>query len=127
MIKAIDIGIPNALAFRVSDSITESDVSETLAQAKLLGEKYKRITIYEEIESFKGLEFSAVLEKLKYLVNVGISNISAAAILTDKQWLQKIVKAEDKIFRNIDIQCFSLEQRDEAVQFLNRYRPEKLD
>ncbi|WP_152453898.1 STAS/SEC14 domain-containing protein [Microbulbifer sp. THAF38] len=63
----------------------------------------------------------------KYLADVGISNISAAAILTDKRWLQKIVRVEDKIFRNMDIRCLSLDQREEAIQFLKHYAPENMD
>ncbi|GAB2884885.1 STAS/SEC14 domain-containing protein [Microbulbifer echini] len=127
MIKAIDIGIPNALGFSISGEITESDVSEALIKAKSLGEHFGNITIYEEVESFQGLEISALTKKFKYLLDVGVSNISAAAILTDKKWLQKIVRLEDKIFRNIDIRCFSLEQREEAIHFLEQYAPNGSD
>ncbi|WP_226647799.1 STAS/SEC14 domain-containing protein [Microbulbifer variabilis] len=127
MLTALDLGIANALAFRVSGSITESDVSEALEAARQLGKQYENITIYEEIESFEGFEFAAIIEKFKYLYDTGVSNISAAAILTDKRWLQKIIRVEDKIFRNMNIRCFSLDQREEAIQFLKHYAPENTD
>lgn len=123
MITTIDIGLPNALAFKISGDITESDISEAFDQMKALGEKYEKITIYEEIESFDGLEFSAVIEKFKYLFEVGISNICAVAILTDKEWLKKVVGIEDKLFRGIDMKCFSPSQHTDAVHFLMQYAP----
>ncbi|MFA0810179.1 STAS/SEC14 domain-containing protein [Microbulbifer epialgicus] len=123
MLKIIDIGIPNALALKISGNLSEADVSEALLEAKKLGEQYEKITIYEEIESFDGLEFSAIIEKFKYLFEVGISNICAAAILTDKEWLKKVVNMEDKLFRGIDMKCFSLDQRKDAIHFLREYAP----
>ena len=56
--------------------------------------------------------------EIQYLFEMGISNISRVAIVTDKQWVAKIVSFEDKIFRNIDMQCFPLEEKADAVDFL---------
>lgn len=118
MIEMIDIGIDNAVAFRMARKITESDMSMVLADAKRKIEYYGKIVIFEQIDSFEGIEIAAIVEEFKYLFEVGISNISKAAVLTDKKWLEHVVKIEDKIFKNIEMKCFSIEDRDSAITFL---------
>ncbi|MCD6186016.1 MAG: STAS/SEC14 domain-containing protein [Deltaproteobacteria bacterium] len=118
MIKMIDIGIKKATAFCMSGKITESDMSLVLSDAKTKIDLYGKIVIYEEIQSFKGIELSAIVDEFKYLFNVGISNIKKAAVVTDKGWVQKIVKIEDKIFKNIEMKCFSIEEKKLAIEFL---------
>jgi hypothetical protein len=118
MIEMIDIGIDNAVAFQMSGKITESDMSLVLSFAKEKKESYGNIVILEKIESFKGIEIAALVEEFKYLYEVGMSNISKIAILTDKKWIEHIVEIEDKIFTGIDMMCFSIEDQESAVEFL---------
>jgi len=118
MLEMIDIGIENATAFRMSGKITKSDMSLVLADAKAKIDLYGEIVIYEEIQSFKGIELSALVDEFKYLFDVGISNLKKAAVVTDKGWVQKIVKIEDKIFKNIEMKCFSIEEKELAIEFL---------
>jgi hypothetical protein len=110
VIEMIDVGIDNALAFQLSGKITESDMSMVLSAAKEKIESHGSIVILEKFNSFEGIEIAAIAEEFKYIVKV--------AILTDKKWIERIVNIEDKIFRNVEMKCFSLEEQAEAVQFL---------
>ncbi len=118
MLEMIDIGIKNATAFCMSGKITENDMSLVLSDAKTKTDLYGEIVIYEEIQSFKGIELSAIVDEFKYLFEVGISNIKKGVVVTDKSWVQKIVKIEDKIFKNIEMKCFSIEEKELAIKFL---------
>jgi hypothetical protein len=118
VIEMIDVGIDNALAFQLSGKITESDMSMVLSAAKEKIESHGSIVILEKFNSFEGIEIAAIAEEFKYLFEVGMSNIVKVAILTDKKWIERIVNIEDKIFRNVEMKCFSLEEQAEAVQFL---------
>jgi hypothetical protein len=118
MLEMIEIGIDNAVAFRMSGKITESDMTMVLSDAKAKINRYGNIVILEVIESFKGIEIAALVEEFKYLHEVGISNISKAAVVTDKKWLEEIVSIESKIFKNIAMKCFSTEDQDAAIEFL---------
>jgi hypothetical protein len=118
MLEMIDIGINNAVAFRISGKITESDMSLVLNDAKKKIDLHGNIVFLEQIDSFEGIEIAAILEEFRYLFKVGISNIRKAAVLTDKKWVEKIVNIEDKIFKNIDMKCFSIEDQESAVEFL---------
>ena len=118
MLEMIDIGIDNAVAFRISGKITERDMTLVLSNAKEKINRHGNIVILEIIDSFEGIEIASLVEKVKYLFEVGISNISRAAVVTDKKWLENIVSVEDKIFKNIKMKSFSIEDKDLAIDFL---------
>jgi len=118
MLEMIDIGIDSATAFRMAGKITESEMTLVLSDAKEKTERYGSIVLYEEIESFKGIELSAIVEEFKYLFDVGMSNLKKVAIVTDKRWVERIVQVEDKIFKSIEMKCFSTDEREAAIEFL---------
>jgi len=118
MLEMIDIGIDRAVAFRMAGKLTESDMSLVLSDAKEKIESHGKIVIYEEIESFKGIELAAIVEEFKYLFDVGLSNITRAVVVTDKKWIEKLVKIEDKIFKNIEMKYFSPDDKELAIKFL---------
>jgi hypothetical protein len=120
MLKMLDIGIDNAVAFEISGMITEADMSLVLDSAKEKSDRFGQIVIFEKVDSLGGVEFSAVVQKFKYLYNVGISNIDKIAIVTDKAWMKTVVEFEDKIFTGIDMRFFLAGDEDEAVAFLNQ-------
>ena len=118
MLEMLDIGVEQAVAYRLAGKITEDEMKQALAAIKEKIESYGKVSLYQEIDSFTGVEFDAMLEKFKFLYANGIANINRVAVVTDKQWLQKIVGFEDKLFKNIDMQCFSLKEKKQAVEFL---------
>lgn len=118
MLEMIDIGIDHSVAFRISGKVTESDMSLVLTGAKEKIERHGDIVLLEQIDSFDGIEIAAVIEEFKYLFEVGISNISKVAVLTDNKWLETIVNIEDTFFRQIKMKCFPTKERDLAVAFL---------
>tara|TARA_R110002167_G_scaffold15059_1_gene60654 strand:+ start:273 stop:641 length:369 start_codon:yes stop_codon:yes gene_type:complete len=119
MMELIDIGIKNAIAIRIAGKITESDMELVFSEMKGKIRAYGDIVLYEQIDSFEGVELAGIVDKFKYLFEMGISGITRVAIVTDKQWLSKIVSLEDKLFKNMHMQCFPLEDREEAIAFLN--------
>lgn len=118
MIEMIETDIENAVAFRISGKITRSDMERVLADAREKIGRYGNIVILEQIDSWKGVEIAALVEEFKYLYEVGFSNVSKAAVVTDKTWIDRIVSIEDKIFRSIEMKCFPLADYDLAIEFL---------
>ncbi|WP_271273636.1 STAS/SEC14 domain-containing protein [Aliamphritea hakodatensis] len=118
MLEMIDIGIDNAVAFRISGKITEQDMTRVLDASKEKVEHYGSIVILEKIESFHGVELAALLEEFRYLREVGMSNMRKVAIQTDKTWIEHIVRIEDKLFSGIDMQCFAMDDDTAAIEFL---------
>lgn len=120
MLEMMEIGIDNAVAFRMSGKITETDMSLVLSHVKEKIKRYGSIVLLEQIDSFKGVEIAAIVEEFKYLFEEGISNISRAAVVTDKKWVGKIASFEDKIFKKIKIKYFPMDEKDSAIEFLKK-------
>jgi len=118
MITLEDIGIENAVAFHVAGKITESDMDMAFTTMKEKIELHTNIVLYEQIDSFGGVELAGIIDKFKYLFEMGISNITKVAIVTDKAWIEKIVSIEDKLFRSIEMKVFSIEDKAQAIEFL---------
>jgi len=118
MLEILDIGVGKAVAYHLSGKISEEDMQLAFSVIKEKVEQYGEVYIYQEIDDFTGIEFDAMIEKIKYLFENGISNFTRIAVVTDKQWLQKIVDLEDKLFKNIDMQCFALKDKEQAIEFL---------
>jgi len=118
MIEIIEIDIANAVAFRVAGKITEADMSNAFAAIKSKIAIHGDIVLYEQIDSFSGVEFAGIVDKFNYLSEMGLSNIRKVAIVTDKSWMAKIVALEDKLIRKITIKAFSSEEKEQAIQFL---------
>ena len=118
MLEMIDIGIEKAVAYRVGGKITEDEMTSVLSALKEKIETYGKVFIYQEIESFGGVEFDAIVEKFKFFSDVGISNISRIAVVTDKKWMHKIIDLEGRFFKKIDLKAFSIDEKDKAIEFL---------
>ena len=118
MLEMIDIGVENAVAYRLEGKITEEEVKSVFSIFRKKIEKGEKLIVYQEIVSIGGVEFDAMVEKIKFLYDVGISRFDRIAVITHKKWLQKIVDLEDKIFKNVDMKAFSVEEKDKAIEFL---------
>lgn len=118
MVEMLVMNLANTIGWRIDGRVSEAEVDEVFSAINHLaadGDVY----IYQEIINIGAIEFDAVLEKLKFLFSGGLSDIKRVAIVTDKQWLQKVVGWEDKLFKSIDIRGFSLQERDQAINFLS--------
>ena len=118
MLELINIPIDNALAIRSSGSISQEEMAEVLAAARGKIAQHGDIVVYEEIESLGIITPGAMLEKIKYLFEMGISSIRKVAVLTDKPWIGKVVELEDKLFKQIELRCFALDDKASALAFL---------
>jgi hypothetical protein len=114
----LDIGIENATAFRMAGKVTENDVALVLSDMKAKVTAFGTIVVYMELESFAGIGFAAVIEELKYLFDVGISGVTKAVLVTDKRWMEHLVKVEDTLFRHIGMQYFPMDEKASAIGFL---------
>ena len=120
MLEMMDIGIEKAVAYRLGGKITEDEMTLVLSALKEKIDSYGKVSIYQEIESFGGVEFDAIVEKFKFFFDVGISNISRISVVTHKKWMQKVIDLEDKLFKKIEMKGFSFDERNEAIEFLKK-------
>lgn len=118
MIEMMDIGIDNAVAYRVAGKITEEEMKSVLAIFKDKINSGEKLLIYQEIESVGGAEIDAIIEKFKFFLEFGLSNFSRIAVVTHKNWMHKIIDLEGKLFKKFDMRGFSIDDKDKALEFL---------
>ena len=118
MLEMIDIGVENAVAYRLEGKITEEEMTSILSIFKEKIDKDEKLIVYQEIVSIGGVEFDAMVEKFKFLHDVGISHFDRIAVVTQKKWIHKLVDLEDKIFKSVDMKGFPIEDKDKAIEFL---------
>jgi hypothetical protein len=118
MLEFVDCDLDDAVAWRISGKVTEEDMHRALEALREKIESVDQVSVYQEIEGFGGVELDAVMEKLRFLREFGISHFGRIAVVTDKQWMHKIIEWEDGLFSGIDMRCFSLDERDRAFNFL---------
>ncbi len=118
MLEMINIGVENAVAYRLEGKITEDDMTSILDIFKEKIDKGEKLNVYQEVVSIGGVELDAMIEKFKFFRDVGFSHFDRIAVVAHTKWLHKLVDLEDKIFRNINMKGFSVEEKDQAVEFL---------
>jgi hypothetical protein len=114
----IPFDVADAVAWRISGKITEADMQLALDALRAKLESHDTVSVYQEIESFGGVEFDAIMEKMRFLSDFGISQFSKIAVVTDKQWVKRVIGWEDKLFHSVDMRAFSLDERDRAFNFI---------
>ena len=118
MLEIIDIGVENAIAYRFGGKITEEEMTSILTIFKEKIEKGQKLIVYQEVISIGGVEFDAIVEKLKFFREVGLSHFDKIAVVTHKKWLHKLVDLEDKLFKSFKMKGFSVDEKDQAIEFL---------
>jgi len=116
----IDTGDEKIIAYRLGGKITEEEMTSVLSIFRERIDKGEKLLVYQEVKSIGGAEFDAMIEKFKFFNDVGFnfSHFSKIAVVTHSKWLHKIVDLEDKIFRNVDMKGFPVEEKDKAIEFL---------
>ena len=120
MLTMLDIGVDRAVAYRIEGKITDGDMELVTSVMREKISTFGGIVIYQEIESFKGIEFEAMVDKTKFFLEMGTSHIKRIAVVTHKDWMKKIIELEGKLFRNIDMKAFLTENKGDAIAFLQQ-------
>ncbi len=118
MLEMMDIGVEEAVSYRLGGKITEEEMTSVLSIFKEKIDKGEKLIVYQAIESIGGAEFDAMIEKLKFLFGVGLSHFSKIAVVTHKKWIHHLADLEGKLFKNMDMRGFSIEEKDKAIEFL---------
>lgn len=118
MLEILDIGTIEVIAYRLEGKITEEEMAQVLALFRKKISDGKKINVYQEVVSIGGVEFDAMVEKFKFFKELGFSHFGNIAVTTHKKWLHKLVDLEGKLFKNINMKGFSIEDKELALEFL---------
>lgn len=118
MIAIEQIANKNIYVFQITDDIEKEGVEKFLSFLAAKAEKGEKMKMIGEVKSFTGFEnFKAFAEAAEMKLKAA-SSISKYAVLSDKDWVQTVVPVADLITPNIPIKHFALNERDQAIEWL---------
>ena len=118
MVKIIDFDNEKVIGLSLDGKIQTEDIELVASICENRFDKFEKLSIYVEIESFEGLSIEAFFKDLKF----GIKNFGKfdkKAVVTDKNWVKKLGEVSDKLFSSIEIRCFSFDEIDEARSWVS--------
>lgn len=118
MLEFLDIGIEGVVAYRLEGKISTREMKEVLELFRTRIEKGEKIHLYQEITTLGGVEIEAVLEKMKFFFDAGISNFGRVAVVAHKNWIPKLIDLEGRLFTGIEMRGFSMDEKEAALDFL---------
>ena len=116
MIDIIPTNTDNVIGCKIDGKINNEDI-EKLAnyiEVKLL--KNKKLRIYVEVLKLEGISLEALFKDLKLGIKY-FSNFDKKAVVTDKKWMKKVAAIADRLFPNIEVKCFSFEEKEKALEW----------
>ncbi|MFN6946970.1 MAG: STAS/SEC14 domain-containing protein [Cytophagaceae bacterium] len=123
MVEKLNFENEEILAFKVDGKVKLDEEKEVINYLKSNLEKPSNFKGYVEIHNFQGIELQALWERLKFTVS-NFSELSKKmekiALVTEKEWLQKMAEGIYKLIPGIQLQTFALEEADQAKNWLNQ-------
>lgn len=120
-VEIINLDISNkdkVVAFRIDGAVDQMAMMQVLGLISQITQAHGKVRIYQEVKNIGGVEIDAIIEKIKFLFSSGLSVFERVVIVTDKEWMQKVVAIEDKILSSIDIKAFSFDEQAQAVEYI---------
>lgn len=120
-VEVLDLDLSNkdkVVAFRIDGAIDQMAMMQILGLIGQVTQAHGKVRIYQEVKNIGGVEIDAIIEKIKFLFSSGLSVFDRVAIVTDKEWVKKVVAIEDKILSSVDIKAFSFEEQAEAIEYI---------
>jgi len=116
MIDIIHTDADNIVGCRIDGKINTADIEKV---ANYIEEKLKtnrKLRIYVEVKRLKGISLEAFFKDFKFGIK-HFNDFEKKAVVTDKEWMKKAAVIADKLFPNIEVRCFSYEDKEKALEW----------
>ena len=117
MVEIVLTRADRVIGFRVDGQIQTADFDRIsdIVEEKL--KSHQKLRMYAEIKSLKGMSLEAFLKDLKFSIKHH-ERFEKAAIVSDKDWLRKIVAVEDKLLNGIEMKSFTFSEEQDAMAWI---------
>ena len=117
MIHFIPLKTGHVIGVRISEKIERQDMDAMIEMMKKMFEKHERISIYVEVESFRGISFPALMDDLKFALP-NFKRFAKKAVVSQMKWMGKWTKVADHFFPSIEVKHFIPEQKATALKWV---------
>ncbi|MEX0720308.1 MAG: STAS/SEC14 domain-containing protein [Balneolaceae bacterium] len=117
MMNLIGIESDDTVGIKIDGKIRDEDFEAVTSLLEEKIEKHSKVNVYVELESLGAMSPQTVLKDLKFVAKYK-NQINKEAIVTEKDWVEKLTSAADKVFNDIDMQTFSFDEKDQAKNWV---------
>jgi hypothetical protein len=120
MIETIRFDEPNVVGLRLDGKIDNDSYDRTIAEIQNALDNNDKIRIYAEVVKFGGISVEKFFEnfKVKFGFFKELDKFEKEAIVSDKQWIEGLVKAGDKLFPSVEVRYFSFDDKEDALAWV---------
>ncbi len=113
-------GTPSIVAFLVEGPVTAADVERISVMIESALARSETVNLFAEIEDLKGFTPEAVLKDLTYGLKKlkDLSRFGKVALVTDQDWVRRVVVAEAKLFPGVEIKTFPSGEKRQALAWV---------
>lgn len=117
MIDMVSLDSDSVIGCVINGKINSDDIEKISTEIEKRLNTHDKLRVYVEVKDLGGISLDALLKDLKMGFK-HYNNFVKKAVVTDKEWMKKIAPAVNKIFTNIDVKCFSFEDKDKARKWV---------
>ncbi len=114
-LKSLDAG--HVIGCVVDGKISSDDIETIWNEIESKSKDHEKLSIYVEVKNYGGISLQAFFEDLKHGYK-HFTGFSKKAVVTDKNWIKKMTPVVNKIFPNIEVKCFSFEDKDKVIEWV---------
>ncbi len=117
MLSLIPMDADHVIGCVVDGKISSEDIDTIWNEIDRKLKDHKKLCVYVEVKDYGGISLDAFFEDFKHVFK-HFGDFSKKAVVTEKNWMMKMAPVVDKIFPNIEVRCFSFEDKDKAVEWV---------
>lgn len=117
MTNFVELDADNVVGIRIDGKISEQEFDAITALLEKKMKNHSTVRLYAEIESFGGASLETFMKDLKF----GLENwdrFDKEAVVTKKEWLEKVIDFSDNIFSGIEVEAFSFDEKEKAKTWI---------
>lgn len=117
MLELIPFEEGNIIGFRLSGKMEDDEFDEIVVRMEGMLKEHKKLRVYAEVEDFKGMSVNTFMKDLHYSLKHW-RDFDKEAVVSDKGWIKSWAGFASSLIPNIEVRCFSFEQKDEAKEWV---------
>ena len=119
---------PNVVGFRLDGNIDSESFDRAVTEIQNALKNNRKIRIYAEVISLAGMSLETFFENLKVKFEFfgELDKFEREAVVSDKQWIETLVKIGDKLFPGVEVKCFTFAEKDDALAWIKGWGKLKL-
>lgn len=117
MIQKLDLGDEKVMAWRMEGKMDQAQLGPVMQAFNNKLDTTDKLNLYLEVPKVSGITLPAIWETLKSEIRElrkYNDRIEKVAVVTDKEWIQTLTGAENRLFPGVDERPFSMEEAEAA-------------